>query len=191
MRSIRSNVGFTITELAVVMAITGAATMVAIQVSNNFVPSNRLAADYELLFGILNGARAEAITRGTSVLLCRSLDPSNATPACGGSVGGVATGWEHGILVYVAIDYSVAKVTYNSASHTLIKQFKLSGENTIKTNDVADDYTGFDADGSVVGDDIPVFSVCHDGDTASGKLISFNAVGRMVTSIPTTCTPAG
>ena len=65
------------------------------------------------MLGTINLARTEAVKRRTRVVLCRSADPTLATPSCGGSANTWTTGW----LVFASGD---SNNTYQAGTDTLL-----------------------------------------------------------------------
>jgi type IV fimbrial biogenesis protein FimT len=77
------NKGFTLIELMVAVAIFAILVAVAAPSFRNMVISNSVNMDRDLLFSFLLSARAEAITQGIKVSVCKSsdLDECDATVA--------------------------------------------------------------------------------------------------------------
>jgi len=184
----RKNQGFTLIELAVVVAIVGIITSLAAPNMANFIRTSRVQSNYETLFSMINYARTEAVARGATVMVCHTDDPTAASPSCAADN---VNKWNDGLIIYAAGGNLAANATYSSGSHTLLKQIAMNDYVTITPNVAAKQIIGFSSLGSAVGAVTPQFSVCHDSDEASGLIISLNAVGRMITDKPTNCdTPA-
>lgn len=85
--------GFTLIELMVVVAI--AAIMLAIAAPNfqSFFEQNRLTSQANQLAASFNLARSEAITRNTTVTVCKSSNTNTNAPTCDTTPSGWETGW--------------------------------------------------------------------------------------------------
>jgi type IV fimbrial biogenesis protein FimT len=86
--------GFTLVELMVAVAVLAILIMLTVNLGSLFVNNRRAAAVNDVL-AAMNYARFQAISRGTSVTICRSANPEAATPVCGGGAG-----WESGWIVF-------------------------------------------------------------------------------------------
>ena len=82
------NVGFTLIELIVVLALAALILAFGVPGFQNTLRTNRLVTQTNQFVGALNLARSEAIKRGVRVTLCRSADGQS----CAGS-GGYDQGW--------------------------------------------------------------------------------------------------
>ncbi len=91
--------GFTLIELLVTISIAVILMTVAVPGFQDFFRNNRLASQSNDLLASLALARSEAIRRGTRVTLCKSADPTAATPAC--STSGT---WAQGWIVFADIE---------------------------------------------------------------------------------------
>jgi type IV fimbrial biogenesis protein FimT len=121
-------VGITIVELVVSLAVVSILVTTGVPAFSNFIQSNKISESAFDALGTINLARAEAVKRRTRVVLCRSADPTAATPACGGSANTWTTGW----LVFAAGD---SNNTYQAATDTLLGRGIVHSSNvTVITN---------------------------------------------------------
>ena len=84
----RRTTGFTLIELMVTLTVASILMTVAVPSFREFLQSNRMSTQVNLLLSDLNAARSEAIKRRVPVTLCKSANQS----ACV-STGGYEQGW--------------------------------------------------------------------------------------------------
>lgn len=90
-------VGFTLTEVLVVVAIIGILTAAAVPSFNQMLQRQRVEAQVSSLVSAMRSARAEAVKRGQMVALCPTNNPNAELPTC-------ATGspdWSQGWMIFV------------------------------------------------------------------------------------------
>ena len=80
--------GFTIIELLVTMVVLAIVAAVAVPSFSSMVTNNRMAGEINDLVATMHYARSEAITRGVSVVVCKSADGAACTAA-----GDWSQGW--------------------------------------------------------------------------------------------------
>jgi type IV fimbrial biogenesis protein FimT len=95
-----SAAGFTLIELAIVLAIVAILCRVASPGLSRTVATRALAAQSSEFMSALRFARAEALKRGTLVTLCASA-PGSPVPAC---LGPRATDWRGGWIVFADLE---------------------------------------------------------------------------------------
>ncbi len=88
--SVRTQRGFTLTELMVTVAVAGILAMVAVPNMRTFLQNNRLSAASNDLLRSFYLARTEAIKHQTNVAVCASAVPTAAAPTCS---YGAFNGW--------------------------------------------------------------------------------------------------
>jgi type IV fimbrial biogenesis protein FimT len=86
----RTQQGFTLMELMVVLAIAGTILAIGAPSFNEFRRNNRLTGTSNEFLSALLSARTEAIKRQQPVSLCASDDSGGAAPSCS---GGAYNGW--------------------------------------------------------------------------------------------------
>lgn len=91
-----SNQGFTLIELMITVSIVAIMASIAIPSYQSFIAQTRLTTQTNDLATALSQARSEAVKRGVRVTVCKTADPTAASPACTTSGG-----WEQGWLVFV------------------------------------------------------------------------------------------
>lgn len=94
--------GFTMIELLVVMTIVAIFMAMALPQFGGIVAGNKIMGQSNLLLGILNYSRAEAVRRDIQLAVC----PLNvASNGCASASGG-STDWSYGALVFQDNDHS-------------------------------------------------------------------------------------
>lgn len=187
--------GFTLHELITAVAIFLILTVVGVPSYIGFVRNSQLSNLSTSLYTDLLYARSESLKRKTNVVLCRSANPSAASPVC--SSGGTANDWSAGWLVFADIN---GNGTYESANDQLLRISNSSSTSTIKvmSNTTANLRVTYSSDGSLDISSVPTtFAICDDRDqngsydAAYGRQIDVIAVGRpqITTNGLSTCTP--
>ena len=184
-RTLRWQPGFTLIELVVTLAIAGSLLAIAVPNFITFVQNSRLTSQANDFVTALNYARSEAIKRGVRTTVC-----SRATDAtCAGS-----TTWDTGWLVFVDCnsDGVVDAGTCpdwdgNGAADdepVLLVRQPLDSGNTLRASQrqrVTYQNTGFSGFADT-------FRLCDVRGTASGRAITVNMQGRVITTpVPASC----
>jgi type IV fimbrial biogenesis protein FimT len=99
MRAMKSrSQGFTLVELMVALGIAAIILAIGAPSFAEFRRNNRLTSVANDFLGTVQTARTEALKRQQPVSICRSLDPSAATPVC--NIGTAFSGW----IAFVDVD---------------------------------------------------------------------------------------
>jgi len=152
-----SQSGFNIIELMVVMAIITIMATVAIPSFMTMSRDNRLAMRHNDFLGTLNLARNEAITRGTSVTICKWDDDDEYNKD-----GCNDTEWEKGWIVFVDINRD-DKVN----SEEVIRVYPpLKKPNTLRGINTAEDQIDFNSRGMLSGSGTLTFCDSRSDDPA-------------------------
>lgn len=174
--SVQKQVGFSIIEVLVTLAISGVLFSLALPDFQATIQNNRSTAQASEFMSDLNLARSEAIKRGIRVTLCKSNDESSC------SVNG---GWEQGWIVFVDNGLENAN---READELLLRTHKsLSGGNTLTGINDVDNYISYVANGfsrTVAGAmQIGSLALCDDReDDEQSPAIRINATGRPLLS---------
>jgi type IV fimbrial biogenesis protein FimT len=88
--------GFTLIELMVTLAVAAIVLTVAVPSFQDLVRNNRLATQANQLVSALNLARSEAVKRGVRVTVCKTDAPDAAEPSCSATAN-----WQQGFIVFV------------------------------------------------------------------------------------------
>jgi len=183
--------GFTLIETLTAVAVVGVVSAVTVPSMSEFVKNSALRGQaYELMSSIAV-ARSEATKRGSRVILCRSADPTAATPVCGGTNKDWSTGW----LLFVAED---TDNDFDLGTDILIGTGKAASKQiTVMSNGSGNNYLVYGPDGSLMETSTARYAFCDDRGEAHGKEIAVALVGRAsltkgTSGSPiTNCAPAG
>lgn len=189
----KQQIGFTLIEVMIVIIIVGIIASVAAPNLLLLTKNNRLKSQMYDMLGSLNIARSEAVKRKTQVVLCRSADPTAATPTCGGT----SKTWTSGWIVYEDAD---ASSDYTAGDTLLGIGSAASNDVNVMSNSVTpsaadpsdgDNYIIYNSDGTLNGSAQLVYAICDDRGEEYGRQISIAIVGRPVlTTYPIAdCTP--
>ena len=85
--------GYTLTEVLVVVAITGILAAFAVPSFNQFSQKTLVEKQVSSLNSAIRLTRSEAVKRGQRVTLCPSLDPESVAPQCAGAGADWSRGW--------------------------------------------------------------------------------------------------
>jgi type IV fimbrial biogenesis protein FimT len=184
--------GFTLIELMITMVIAAILLTQAVPSFRTMIANNRITSQVNELVTAINYARSEGAKLNTRMVLCRSANPTAATPSCGGTVKDWTTGW----LLFTASD---GNNTYQAGTDTLVRVGSpVTGGIEVHTNTTSNNNLEINANGSTnESGGTAIFVVCDDRDSdgtldaAYGKEIRVQPSGHIqtVSSPVTTCTP--
>ncbi len=166
--------GFTLLELIITMAIAAILLTVAVPSFQVTIANNRLATQTKSLVTDINIARSEAVKRGTGVVLCSSINPNAAAPACVGAGNAWTSGW----IVFVNGASDVNPNQFAIATDTLIKVSQaIGGTATILTSGTLNIFT-YNGDGSSAATANADFFICDDRGETFGRQVQIRLTGR-------------
>jgi type IV fimbrial biogenesis protein FimT len=176
--------GFTLIELLVAVSLGMIILSFGVPSFSSFIKNGRVTTQTNNLVTDINYARSEAVTRGETVILCRSDNPGAATPSCGGS----ANTWTSGWLIFVSGD---ANTTFDPADDTLLRATSRSqGSVSIKSNDTSNTNLIYKADGAIdMGGNTAAFAICDERGEFHGNQLQISPTGRprLISPVPGTC----
>ncbi|WP_273429835.1 GspH/FimT family pseudopilin [Chitinibacter tainanensis] len=172
----RKEIGFTLIEMMIVVALLGIIAGIAAPSLAMFAKNSALSGASEDLLNVFSYAKTEAIKRGASISVCNSANPTADTPTCVTSTPNWTTGW----LVFLDAD---GDSSYDSGEtllqigHAVKNVSSISVSNNTKALRFR----------SVVlaGSSDTVFTLCNSG--AKARTVTVDKVGRIRRDLGTTC----
>lgn len=160
-------------ELMIVLVIASILMVAGAPAMGSFVRNNRVQSQALTLMRTMHFARSEAIKRKTRVVLCRSSDPTAATPSCGGS----ENIWTTGILIFASGD---TDNIYQPANDSLLRiATGIDNGLTVITNSTSNRNLEYNSDGTTnEGGGTARFAVCDKRGGPFGRQINVAPVGR-------------
>ena len=129
--------GFTLIELVTTLTIAGILMAIAAPSMFSFLASNRLTTQTNDLIADISFARSEAIKRNGTVVICKSNNPTAATPTCDATT---SDPWETGRIIFFDNVDLAAGITqnydYQTADNDKLLRVRepLDGNNTLRPN---------------------------------------------------------
>lgn len=177
--------GFTLIELLVTVSLGLILITVAIPSFSSFMKNGKVTTITNELVTDVNYARSEAVTRGKAIILCRSANPTAASPQCGGSNNTWTSGW----LVFQSND---SNQVFNDGVDALLKIHPgIDGAVDIKTNSTSNTSLVYKPDGMTdMGGNTAIYAICDDRGEGHGNQLLISPTGRprLVTPVPVSCT---
>lgn len=104
--NLRKHNGFTLIELLTVVTIIIIVSAYGIPTLRGLIWTSQISSNTSTLHSALLLARSEAIKRSVPVTICRSTDPSTATPTCAATNSNpiTNTGWGSGWLIFTDLN---------------------------------------------------------------------------------------
>jgi len=173
--TLRGQMGLTMIELLVAIAILAILLSIAVPSFITFAQNSRLVGQTNDLVTSLNYARSEAIKRGVRVSVCSRFDNTTCSSAA-------VINWDAGWLVFVNPNNNAVA----DAGETVLQvRQPLENGNTLRTaglQRVTYQNSGFSGNADT-------FRLCDSRGTASGRAIVVSLQGRVSTSTGTTPCP--
>ena len=158
------NLGFTLIELVVTMAVAAILITVAVPNMRTFIQNGRLNTQVNDLIGDLSLARSEAIKRRTIVGICKSV---NGTTCAGGG------NWQDGRAIFVDANNNN---TWEADEIILRFREKLASGNSLAA--ASPNPIIFSANGKPIATAVGAFAVCDYRGASKGKQVSLNSIGQ-------------
>ena len=159
----KPNIGFTLLELMITLAIISVVMVIGVPSFQNFIKNDRLVTQINTLVGHLAYARSEAALRHQSVVICASDTQTSCSTA----------NWASGWIIFVD---SNNDSNFSAGEDMLRVVEELSGDNTLTStvgSIVTYDKRGF------APNSVGSFTLCDDRGNAHMKSISISTTGRV------------
>ena len=142
----KNQVGLTLIELLVTIAIVAILASLAVPSFTQMIANNALSSQLNSFNTDTRFARSEAVKRGIDVVLCTSTNPMVASPTCSG-LGDWKTGW----IVFVNTDSNSTRSTDPADGEIVLRRQEAyaNSRSIIGTSTVAS--IRYNADGRVPG----------------------------------------
>ena len=171
------NKGFTIIEMLIAMVVIGVLLSIAAPAFTNIIKNNRMLSEVYALRATLNNARSEALSRRTTVTVCRS---SNGTSCTAGSGT-----WNQGYITF-ADDDDDGALDPNEVFYVRLEDADTLDMTYISAaNDVRFTSRGF------ARNSFGTIEVCDDRGPTQARGVIIAAVGTVSAAIDTDSTPDG
>jgi len=184
----RTLTGFTLIELLVAISLSIIVLSFGVPSFTSFIKNGRVTTHTNNLVTDINYARSEAVTRGETVIVCRSDNAGSSTPECGGTANNWTTGW----LIFVSGD---SNDVYDAANDTLLRaSTRIQGSVTIRSNDVSGSHLTYKSDGATdMSGGTAAFAICDERGTGFGNKLQISPTGRprLITPVPDSCDNPG
>ncbi len=181
--------GLTIIELMITLVV--AAVLISLAVPNFrlLIQNNRITGATNDFLAVLNLARAEAVKRGATVLICRTDDPQAAPPDCQRADSSVYDGnWSTGWLIYALPTNTIAaEADYVDGTDVLVRLGEGVADGVrITSNTTGNQWLAYRPDGLLFEGGEARYAVCDDRNEAAGRLIRVPLTGRPIVEDTTT-----
>lgn len=121
-------VGYTLIEVMVVVAIVGILTAAAVPSFNQMMQRQRVEAQVSSLISALRSARSEAVKRGQMVAICPTSNPNDDLPTCAAG----SPDWSQGWVIFV--DNGPAPRTLEAGETIINVQQRFDGSGGVTNN---------------------------------------------------------
>jgi type IV fimbrial biogenesis protein FimT len=161
--------GFTIIELLVTMVVLAIVAAVAVPSFNSMVTNNRLAGEINDLVATINFARSEAITRGVSVVVCKSADGAACTNA---------GDWSQGWIIFTDTDNNQSVDA--GAGDVVIRAIAgYSGTDAMTGSGNSANWVSFNRNGFAPLNNANILKLCDADADFEPRALQFNTTGRV------------
>jgi type IV fimbrial biogenesis protein FimT len=154
--------GLSLIELMVVIALIGVIAGIGVPSFRQLILDNRLVSTTNQVLALLQQARSEAASRHSSVTICGSVNPNDASPTCEGE-----TNWSNGIVMLQS--QSGVDVLLKIVPATAAQEITVTSEN---------DEIVFDSAGVTTAQTITITDSRSADDPEICRQIEINGIGQ-------------
>lgn len=187
---IRKDSGFTLVELMITLVVAAVLLGLAVPNLRSFIQNSRIVTQSNEMIGSIAIARSEAIKRNKTMVICRSSNPTAASPTCANDNGNT---WETGWIIFQDAN---GDNLYTAGTDTLLTiREPLAGNNTLRGNvSQLYNYIAFPNSGGTnlsapaAGAAANHFKLCDQRGASSGRAIVIDPTGHARTETNSTFT---
>lgn len=182
----KSSAGFTLIELMVTLSIGAILVTAAAPTLFTMIQRDRLVTQANDFISTLSLARAEAVSRGQRIVVCKSPGPAHNTCTTSGN-------WEQGWIVFADDGDNLYTPANDDALGGILRVHEaLNGGSTLKGDNNIADYIAYLGTGFAATTQLRSLSLCDsNANKTTGKNLIILPIGqaRVDTNAPTTCAP--
>lgn len=176
--NIHKTAGFTIIELMIAIALLAVVLVIGVPSFTSTIERNNLATKNNILVSDLSIARSEAIKRGQSITLCKSIDGINCSTDA-------SVGYENGWIIFAEQPVTVhALGSRDVANEELLRvQNALNDSYTLRGNDRFVNFISYFSSGEIANtdpdNDLDHVVLCRDNDISKSRAVFITSTGRI------------